>query len=470
VFDANIFYPERRTLAYSEAMLVQGAIAAPLLWTGASPVLAYNLVLLSGFVLTGWAMCLVIARWTGDWAAGITAGILAAFNAHNLTRLPHLQTQHVEFFPLALLALDTLIREPRVRHAVWLAIWFSLQALTSYYLLVITGAALVASIAVRDDAWRRGRVASIAPYLALAAAVAAAVLVPYLWPYWRVHQEQGFSRSLQQVLPADWRDYLTTPARFDHRILERWSWNNGLFPGFIATALAVVAAAGVAFTDRRARMCVALGVSGLLLSFGTAVPGYAILYRLLPPLAGIRAVSRFGYLPIVAIAMLAGFGVARLRQRVGRSRLAATIALCVPLLAVAETWAAPIRYTRFPGIPHVYRMLQRDPAALIVELPFPSTRAIQFNAPFMLNTTGAFNPMLNGYSGFIPASYGEHYAALRTFPEPSAIRALQQYGVRYVFVRLDQFNRADIDRIERVPELRPIAIEDPIAVYRVSGR
>jgi len=231
-----------------------------------------------------------------------------------------------------------------------------------------------------------------------------------------------------------------------------------------------VAAAGVAFTDRRARMCVALGVSGLLLSFGTAVPGYAILYRLLPPLAGIRAVSRFGYLPIVAIAMLAGFGVARLRQRVGRSRLAATIALCVPLLAVAETWAAPIRYTRFPGIPHVYRMLQRDPAALIVELPFPSTRAIQFNAPFMLNTTGAFNPMLNGYSGFIPASYGEHYAALRTFPEPSAIRALQQYGVRYVFVRLDQFNRADIDRIERVPELRPIAIEDPIAVYRVSGR
>ena len=29
VFDANIFYPERLTLAYSEAMLVQGAMAIP---------------------------------------------------------------------------------------------------------------------------------------------------------------------------------------------------------------------------------------------------------------------------------------------------------------------------------------------------------------------------------------------------------------------------------------------------------
>src|SRR4026208_1976540 len=32
LFDANIFVPERGVLAYSDAMLVEGAIAAPLLW------------------------------------------------------------------------------------------------------------------------------------------------------------------------------------------------------------------------------------------------------------------------------------------------------------------------------------------------------------------------------------------------------------------------------------------------------
>src|SRR5262245_17928631 len=39
VFDANIFYPERNTLAYSEPMFPQAAMAIPLFAAGASPVL-----------------------------------------------------------------------------------------------------------------------------------------------------------------------------------------------------------------------------------------------------------------------------------------------------------------------------------------------------------------------------------------------------------------------------------------------
>src|SRR5215212_2660762 len=55
LFNANIFYPEQRTLAYSEAMIVQGILAMPVRALGGSPVLAFNLVLLAGFALTGWA-------------------------------------------------------------------------------------------------------------------------------------------------------------------------------------------------------------------------------------------------------------------------------------------------------------------------------------------------------------------------------------------------------------------------------
>ena len=49
LFDANIFYPERLTLAYSEAMIVQGVLAIPIVAAGGSAVLAYNLVMLAGF-------------------------------------------------------------------------------------------------------------------------------------------------------------------------------------------------------------------------------------------------------------------------------------------------------------------------------------------------------------------------------------------------------------------------------------
>ena len=51
LFDANIFYPERDTLAYSDHLLPQAVMAAPLLWGGASPVLAYNLLLIAGLAL-----------------------------------------------------------------------------------------------------------------------------------------------------------------------------------------------------------------------------------------------------------------------------------------------------------------------------------------------------------------------------------------------------------------------------------
>src|SRR5690349_4518417 len=121
LFDANIFYPERYTLAYSDHLFVQSMMGAPLLWAGASPVLVHNLVLLAGFVLSGWTACLVLTRWTGSRPAGLVSGSLVAFNAFSLTRLPQLQDLHVEFFPLTLFALDRLLVEPRARRALALS-------------------------------------------------------------------------------------------------------------------------------------------------------------------------------------------------------------------------------------------------------------------------------------------------------------------------------------------------------------
>ena len=37
LFDGNIFYPLRNTLAYSDATLLQGFLAAPLMWAGLAP-------------------------------------------------------------------------------------------------------------------------------------------------------------------------------------------------------------------------------------------------------------------------------------------------------------------------------------------------------------------------------------------------------------------------------------------------
>src|SRR4029453_19122234 len=58
LLDGNIFYPERRTLTFADAVLVESAIAAPLLWAGVPIVLVHNLVLLAGIVLSAAGMWL----------------------------------------------------------------------------------------------------------------------------------------------------------------------------------------------------------------------------------------------------------------------------------------------------------------------------------------------------------------------------------------------------------------------------
>ena len=66
LFEAPILYPEQHSLAFSEHMFVPSVMGAPLLWLGASPVLVYNLLIIAGLALSGWAMYLLMARWTGS--------------------------------------------------------------------------------------------------------------------------------------------------------------------------------------------------------------------------------------------------------------------------------------------------------------------------------------------------------------------------------------------------------------------
>lgn len=468
LFDANMFYPQHNVLAYSEALLVQSVFAAPAIWAGASPVLAYNLVLLAGLALSGWTMCLVVARWTRSWSAGVSSGIIFAFSAAMLTRLPHMQALHVEFIAPTLWALDRVMEEPRMRRGLSLAAWFVLQALTSYYLLVIMTFGLAAGALARMDAWRaRGR--RIAAVLAVSGGAALVLLGPFLWQYWRAHHEAGMTRPFTDQLPTFWQDYFTTPSHVGQAILAPLTSSAGLFPGFGGLLLAGLAIATGVLRQGRARMCAALGVAGVALSFGPDLPGYAWLHKVLLPLQGIRAPSRFGLLLTVAVAILAGYGLAELLRRIRSVRLAAGVAILIPVLLVGESLAAPIGLRRFDAIPAIYGRLKDVPNAVVVELPVQSGTATAYNAPYLLNSTASWYRLINGYSGFTPDSYFRQAGALVGFPGASTIDALSAMGVTHVFVHRNQLSAEENARLDASP-LRLIANDGGIALYSVQPK
>jgi hypothetical protein len=471
LYDANIFHPERDTLAYSESMIVQSAMGAPLHWLGASPVFVYNVLLMAGMALTGWSLCLVISRWTGDWSAGLLSGVLAAFNAHTITTLPHLQGQHMEFLAPALLALDALLRGGGVRDALRLAGWFTLQALTSVHLMIFTTFALIAGVLARPRDWLGPRFGRTAGLIALAAGAALVALLPFLLPYWRVSSGQGLSRTLEEQarMSAGWRDYLTTAGTLHYELWShRFTSSTGLFPGVVGLALTTVAfARGVALSDPRARMCAAFGSVALLLSFGPAVPGYATLYEVLLPLHGIRAVARFGYIVLFAVAALAGFGLVEVR-RLAPARAWPAIPGVLVAFAVIEPLAAPLTLTRANPISPIYATVASSPDAVIAEIPFYGGAAAHAQARYLLNSTAHWKPMVNGYSGAAPASFHDRVEALAGFPDAVAIAALRNAGVTHVFVHVDRLPSGILGAIAQVPALEELESLDGIVLYRLN--
>src|SRR5262245_29760841 len=93
LFNANIFYPEPRTLLFSDAMLVEGSIAAPLIWFGAAPVLVHNIMLLGAIIASALTMFALVQYLTRSRGAALLAGTIFAFAPYRFEHIMHMELQ-----------------------------------------------------------------------------------------------------------------------------------------------------------------------------------------------------------------------------------------------------------------------------------------------------------------------------------------------------------------------------------------
>jgi len=473
LFDGNIFHPQPLTLAYSEAMLVQSLFAVPVVAMGGSAVLAYSVAVFAGFVLTGWAFCLLLWRWTGSWVAGYTAGSLAAFNAYTLVNFTHLQFLHTGFIAAMLFALDRLIVSPRFRDAAWLAVSFALQAMASIYLMVFTTFGLVFALVARVGEWR-SRVKPLALQLVLGSAMAASILAPYLAPYFLVNRTMHFERRVQDAEGADWHNYLSTPSNLHY---ARWSKAMGggmsAFPGVAALALAAVALVDPrSRRDPRMRMCAVAAAGCVFISFAPKMPFYGVMYQLIPLLHTVRAVYLIAQVALLMLAVMAGFGVAALHQRWQHRRAAVVVGIVVVAAVNLEATRVPVGFNWFDGVPAVYDVIAKDPHAIVVEAPFPMSQQWFLNAPYMVNATRHWRPMLNGYSGYRPPSYEQSYQAMAGFPSDASLIALSQLGVTHIVVHQRAMNGGAPDPrynpYENIGSLTLLTRDDDVLIYQLA--
>ncbi len=438
LFDANIFYPERHTLAYSDAMLGPGLAAAPLAWAGVHPVHVYTIVLLSAFALSGAAMYALVRSLTGSRLAGVVSGVLFAFCPYRFDHYSHLELQCALFMPLALLALHRAVDGADLRSGVAAGAAFSLQALCSVYYGIFFACFLAPVAAVLVAGGRR--VWKTAAVLLAGAALAAACLLPVLRPYLSARQVLG-GRTPAEIAEgsATVRSYVVTSDRI---ALYRGVLSDArpqtderrLFPGLVAVILAAI---GLWPPWSRGRLAYAAGLLVAIdLTLGLNGGIYPFLHAWLLPFRGLRVPARAGIVVACALSVLAGYGLTRVLGRLPSSSstwlgplvatLVASAALveCRPSLALEPVWMRP---------PSVYGWFRGQPPAVIMEVPSESdaTGALAEMKDVYFSVFH-WQELLTGSSGFFPPSHAELTRVMRVFPDEASLGYLRRRGATYL--------------------------------------
>lgn len=242
-FDANIFYPTPLSLAYSEHFLAQSVQALPVYVLTGNPILVYNLLFLSTFVLSGLGAYLLVRALTGREWAGLVAGALFAFAPYRIPQSSHLQVLSAQWMPFALYGFHRYFESRRVRPLVGATAALIAQNLSSlYYLLYFPpfAAGYVLWEITRRRLWRDGLVWR---HLGLAALVVVAASAPLLLPYAAVRDQLQAGRSTDEIArySADVYSYATAFSEQPlwGRALRAYPKPEGeLFPGVAALVLA----------------------------------------------------------------------------------------------------------------------------------------------------------------------------------------------------------------------------------------
>jgi hypothetical protein len=468
LFDANIFYPEPRTLALSDAMFVEGAAAAPLLWAGVRPVLVHNLLLLGAIALSGAAMFALARYLTGNRGAAIVAGIIFAFAPYRFEHIMHMEMQWTMWMPLAFLALHRTLDTGRWRYGAATGGCIALQTLSSIYygIFLATLVGLAALLLIRD---RKAPLRHVAQALGLGVAIAAIVCAVYAQPYVRVHERVGDRPA------GDVSDFSARPSSYLAATPTNWLYGYSardsaperrLFPGTVAVLLAIAGLLLVA-PSRRTIVYLLLLVAAFEISLGFNGYTYPFLHDHVSAYRGLRALARLGVFVLMFVGVLAARGYQLLLA--GRPRSVRAIALAVTTLALLAEYRVTVSLTDFPNAPPpLYRLLAQQPRGVVAEFPFPRPDALPGDeAEHAYMSTFHWFPLLNGYSGFYPPSYLQRLGRLRGFPNDTSLRELRQTGVRYVVVHKAAYQGEILERI--VGKLRSEDMVELGAFYDGSG-
>ena len=247
LFDANIFYPLKYSLAFSEHSYGLALLFFPLYFLGLKPLTVQTIALFFGFAVSGYGAFRLGRTLTGSTAIGWVSGIIFAFVPYRFNMMSQVVYVFSPWMPLVFEALVLFARERSRKRAIWLGCAFFMNGLTTitWFTFTLVPFVLFAGILLtRYRLWRE-RDFWLRAGVALGAAVVA--LLPFLVPYVLASRLYGFKRTIEEIkansaLPTHWlavenRNKLW--SRMGEGVFEGWKFK--LFPGLLPILFSLAA-------------------------------------------------------------------------------------------------------------------------------------------------------------------------------------------------------------------------------------
>ena len=460
---------------------------------------AANLYLLAGFVLTGFAMYVLLDRLGFHPLGSVLAGFVVAFNPWMIERAyaGHAGFMHAWVFPVLV---GALLYQHR-RRTLWSGVVVGLAVVTTLYANSYYGllAVLVVGVfwlveLVRTRTWHERLWLFTLADVAIVTTIVAFLPALIAWHYDResvarvvsnpVTQLQDFGAAPESyVLPSTRHPVFDSVTRaVDEEADEHWS-ENTLFLGW---SLILMGAAGIALVLRRHRdslttplrrfflVCMAVLVPAAFvvsLKRETSVLGVDIpmpSYLIGEVTTFWRVFARFGFLVTFALAALAAFALTVLIRRY-RHGLAVAVAACALVFVEFFSGFAPAYSFANPD-PWV-GWLKQQPQGIVAHYPLPTDQqpALDLVARTYYLQRRHEHPM---FSIFGSGSGGTREEAIRLvsryIDDPLTPGVLKAEGVRYILVHDDVYREEGKEPPPVPPFFEHVATLGDVRVLRLA--
>jgi hypothetical protein len=466
VWNANIFYPTRGTLAFSDHLLGPAAQLALFLKIIPNAIAGYNFLLFTSYVATALATCWVAHRAGMSWTAAVLAGWMFAFSPYRFSQIAHLQLLIVQWIPLTLWFWDRLLIERTAKNAALFLVFYLLHVTGGCYLAYMIHFPLLALLVNRVVSERRALVSAralrvLVPVALVAAAVVAVIFLPYL----RVSHSLGLVRTGEEIrqLAATPASYFSPAPQSAYFTAGVRAWlrstlgedgakaflrpEGSLFAGFLPTILFVVGMAAVLRAWRRRGEGLdswdrGLAISGLLCFALTFAIVYEPLMRLIPGLSGMRVPARFYIFVSFTLVWFAARGADGLLRRLPKPWTRVALAVVFALILAVELTPHRLHWSvlgREEELSDAYRWIAREPSVkALIELPIHDDSS---EALYLYNSTVHWKPIANGFSGYDPPSHQALVDHIHFLPEQDGLDLLREDWITHLVVHADNPRR-----------------------------